>query len=104
MSAFEITVILFCVFMAISVLCYIDAKYQWRFVDWLNGRCANPFIHSPSEYSAHDTGFATDTDKSAKHHKDKDALIASLQERIEVLEAIVTEPSYELNKKINALK
>lgn len=104
MSAFEITVILFCVFMALSLLCYIDAKYQWRFVDWLNGRCANPFIQSSKDYSVCDTGFATDVESSSKRHIDKDALISSLQERIEVLEAIVTEPSYELNKKINALK
>jgi hypothetical protein len=53
--------------------CYLDAKFQWRLNDWMNGKCSNPFI-------------------------------ASNATTIETLEAIVTEPAYELNKKINALK
>jgi hypothetical protein len=34
---------------------------------------------------------------------DKDLLIQQLTERVQILEQIVTEPSYELNKKLNQL-
>lgn len=69
--------------------CYLDAKYQWRINDWMNGQCSNPFATTSSLRA------------DIKH---KDNHIAQLQARIETLEAIVTEPAYELNKKINALK
>lgn len=69
--------------------CYLDAKYQWRLNDWMNGRCNNPFASASS--------LRADI-------KTKDEHIAQLQTRIETLEAIVTEPAYELNQKINALK
>lgn len=68
---------------------YLDAKYQWRLNDWMNGQCNNPFVSSAS--------LRADI-------KQKDERIAQLQARIETLEAIVTEPAYELNQKINALK
>lgn len=69
--------------------CYLDAKYQWRLNDWMSGQCSNPFVTASS--------LRADI-------KDKDEHIAQLQARIEILEAIVTEPAYELNKKINALR
>lgn len=69
---------------------YIDAKYQYRFTDWFNGRCVNPFLKSNGA--------------SSQTMKEKDQKIAELTERIQVLEKIVTEPAYELNQKINALK
>ena len=25
---------------------YLDAKFQWRLNDWMNGTCSNPFIAS----------------------------------------------------------
>ena len=71
--------------------CYLDAKFQWRLNDWMNGKCSNPFI-------------ASNATIQAQKIKEKDAQIEKLMERIEPLEAIVTEPAYELNKKINALK
>ena len=69
---------------------YLDAKFQWRLNDWLQGTCSNPFIQS-------------ETQQLNEALKQKDAQIATLIERVETLETIVTEPSYELNKKINAL-
>ena len=70
---------------------YLDAKYQWRLNDWFSGRCTNPFIVS---------------EKSALRQQlaDKDEKIDALSKRIATLEAIVTEPAYELKQKINALK
>lgn len=69
---------------------YLDAKFQWRLNDWLQGTCNNPFIQSEKK-------------QLNEALKQKDAQIATLIERVETLETIVTEPSYELNKKINAL-
>jgi hypothetical protein len=69
---------------------YLDAKFQWRLNDWLQGTCSNPFIQSEKQ-------------QLNEALKQKDAQIATLIERVETLETIVTEPSYELNKKINAL-
>ena len=70
---------------------YLDAKFQWRLNDWMNGECSNPFVKSV-------------TDKQQQRLEEKDAQIEALMARIETLETIVTEPAYELNKKINALK
>lgn len=70
---------------------YLDARYHWRLNDWINGSCRNPFgdaLASPAQ----------------RLLEDKDQQIARLVERVNTLEAIVTEPAYELNKKINALK
>ena len=69
---------------------YLDAKFQWRLNDWMNGECSNPFVKNV-------------TDKQQRL-KEKDAQIEALMARIETLETIVTEPAYELNKKINSLK
>ena len=72
------------------IACYLDAKFQWRLNDWMNGLCDNPFISSE-----------TKTLKACIQEKDEK--IDALTQRIETLEAIVTEPAYELNKKITAL-
>ncbi|WP_334030683.1 MULTISPECIES: hypothetical protein [Alteromonas] len=69
---------------------YLDAKFQWRLNDWMNGKCSNPFIASKAALQQ-------------QRIQEKDAQIEALMARIETLEAIVTEPAYELNKKINAL-
>lgn len=80
-----IFVALFVVFGGLTLLAsYLDAKHQWRLNDWLNGRCSNPFQRRPAD--------------RARQQRDQ------LTARVEALEAIVTEPAYELNKKINALK
>ncbi|GEA08807.1 hypothetical protein KUL42_35680 [Alteromonas sp. KUL42] len=70
--------------------CYLDAKFQWRLNDWMSGECSNPFIKSKA-------------DLHQQKLDEKDAQIEKLMRRIETLETIVTEPAYELNKKINAL-
>ncbi|WP_026376112.1 hypothetical protein [Aestuariibacter salexigens] len=69
--------------------CWADSRYGLRFVDWFNGKCENPF----SQHQA----------AEAEKVRNKDAYIKTLEERIQVLEKIVTEPAYELNKKINQL-
>ena len=66
--------------------CYLDARFQWRLNDWMNGKCSNPFVANNAEHH-----------KRAKQKKDEH--IEMLEQRIETLEAIVTEPAYELNKK-----
>ncbi|MDF2179679.1 hypothetical protein P2G88_15620 [Aliiglaciecola sp. CAU 1673] len=65
-------------------LSWLDHKYNVRLTDWLNGKTDNPFKPRRSI--------------SQVGHME------GLRERIEILEKIVTEPAYELNKKINALK
>ncbi|MEG3767132.1 hypothetical protein [Alteromonas sp. 14N.309.X.WAT.G.H12] len=70
---------------------YLDAKFQWRLNDWISGSCSNPFIASKA------------TQQQQLIEK-KDKQIAAFVERVETLEAIVTQPAYELNEKINALK
>lgn len=70
-------------------LAYIDHKYRFRLLDWMNGEVDNPF--SKKEQA---------TNKSIDQ---KDKEIASLKKRIEVLEKVVTEPAYELNQKLNKL-
>jgi uncharacterized small protein (DUF1192 family) len=54
----------------------------------MNGACSNPFVKA---------------NKQSSKLNDKDATIAELKERIAVLEKVVTEPAYELNKKLNQL-
>ena len=69
--------------------CWADSRYGLQFVAWFNGKCDNPFISR---------------DKPAPQaDNEKDAYIKTLEQRIQVLEKIVTEPAYELNKKINQL-
>ncbi|MBQ4829307.1 hypothetical protein J8L84_08455 [Alteromonas sp. MMG017] len=70
---------------------YLDAKFQWRLNDWMSGTCSNPFIASKA------------TQQQQQLIEKKDKQIAALLERVETLEAIVTQPAYELNQKINAL-
>lgn len=72
------------------LLAWLDNKHNWRLIDWFNGRCDNPFkAAQPSQFE--------------RQIKDKEAKIAELTERVQVLERIVTEPAHELNKKINNL-
>jgi protein-arginine kinase activator protein McsA len=88
MDPIKITLVL-SIFVALSLaICWLDYKKSWQLNDWIHGRCSNPFKHNG---------------KSPKSEGDKDALIQQLTERVQVLEKIVTEPSYELNKKLNQL-
>ena len=69
---------------------WLDNKHNWQLVAWFNGENVNPFKggHNMSQ---------------PKELAEKDKQIDNLKERIQVLEKIVTEPAYELNKKINQL-
>jgi hypothetical protein len=88
MDPLKITLILSIVAIISLAICWIDHKNNWQLADWLNGRCGNPF---------------TQTQQATKSLNDKELLIQQLTERVQVLEKIVTEPSYELNKKLNNL-
>ncbi|WJG09368.1 hypothetical protein [Aliiglaciecola sp. LCG003] len=69
---------------------WLDKQHNWKLVDWFNGKTSNPFKASQkAQYEA--------------TIDEKDQQIHDLKERVQVLEKIVTEPAYELNKKINAL-
>jgi len=74
---------------AISLtVCWLDHKNNWQLANWINGRCSNPF---------------TQTQRNIQSQDDKDLRIQKLTERVQILEKIVTDPSYELNQKINQL-
>lgn len=69
-------------------IAWLDFKNNWDLTGWLCGRCQNPFV----------------TDKNNRESsQQKDRTIVELKERVQILEKIVTEPAYELNKKINNL-
>ena len=74
---------------------YMDKKYNLSVIDWLNGECSTPFITT-------NTTQQVASEKAEKAEKQQEIYL--LEERIQVLERIVTEPAYELNKKLNALK
>lgn len=76
-----------------AALHYVDARYNLRLVAWMNGETNNPFSAKSIQDNSH----------VPSAEKDKDELIERLQARVEVLEKVVTEPAYELNKKINQL-
>ena len=73
------------VFSIAVLVCYLDARFGWQFAAWLNGQASSPF-----------STVQTRTDN-------KDTEIKELKERVSVLEALVTDQSYELNQKINRL-
>jgi len=65
---------------------YFDAKYGWQFVPWLSGHTASPFLSAPQKPPSADQ-----------------SEITALKARIETLETIVTDQTFELNQKINRL-
>lgn len=87
MSAFHITLLVIGSVSLYLAAAWLDSQKNWKLVDWFNGKTDNPFI--------------SDQAQATINTKDKE--IKELKERIQVLEKIVTEPAYELNKKINAL-
>lgn len=88
MDPIKIILILMLIAAISLAVCWLDYKNNWQLADWINGRCSNPF---------------TQTQESPKSQNDKDLLIKQLTERVQTLEKIVTEPSYELNQKLNQL-
>ena len=69
---------------------WLDNKHNWQLIAWFNGKNVNPFRPNPNILAQREIA-------------QKDQQIEALKERIQVLEKIVTEPAYELNKKINQL-
>jgi hypothetical protein len=88
MDPLKITIILSIIAALSLAVCWLDYKKGWQLADWINGRCNNPFVQK------------LETNQT---QNEKDLLIKQLTERIQVLEKIVTEPAYELNKKLNQL-
>ena len=82
---------LFCI-MTLLAICFIDAKYNLKLIDWMGGKATNPFDRST---------FVNNSPEGARTAEQE--AIAELRKRIEVLEKIVTEPAYELNQKLNKL-
>ncbi|MFT2092787.1 hypothetical protein [Paraglaciecola sp. 2405UD69-4] len=93
MDPLKITVVLSSIALASLAICWLDYKKGWQLADWLNGRCSNPFIQANLSHKT----------ESGPSNDEKDALILELKERVQILEKIVTEPAYELNKKLNEL-
>ncbi|MDC8829227.1 hypothetical protein [Alteromonas gilva] len=90
MTTLEITLLVLTM-LAAGLFChYLDAKYNWQLSAWFYGKPVNPF-------DARQTVQATPA-------ASKDAEIASLKARIATLEAIVTEPAFELNQQLNQLR
>jgi hypothetical protein len=88
MDPLKVTILLSTIAAISLTVCWLDHKKGWQLADWINGRCSNPF---------------TQTQKAKQKLDDKDLLIQQLTERVQILEQIVTQPSYELNQKLNQL-
>ncbi|MCW8093363.1 hypothetical protein [Alteromonas sp. ASW11-130] len=87
MSGLLILFIIVAIFGSMLAAHYVDAKWNCNFFAWLNGENVNPFQPKQSLH------------KRTSHSENIDAL----KSRIETLETIVTEPAYELNRKLNQL-
>jgi hypothetical protein len=86
-------IVLICVIFSLYIFgLYIDKQYNLRVIDWFNGKSATPFSKTKENP-------VVKTEQA-----DKVEEIKILKARIEVLERIVTEPAFELNQKLNALK
>ena len=88
MDPLKFTLILSIIAVISLAVCWLDHKNNWQLADWLNGRCSNPF---------------SQTQKTTPSQDEKNLLIQQVTERVQILEKIVTEPSYELNQKLNQL-
>ena len=65
------------------VASWFDAQKGWNLTGWMAGKTHSPFLIRRDFVQA---------------SSEKDKTIEELKERIQVLERIVTEPSYELNR------
>lgn len=92
MTNLEITLLMSVVFSLYVFGLYIDKQYNLRVIDWLNGNSDTPFAKQ-------EEAKLTSSERAQKIEE-----ITALKARIEVLEKIVTEPAFELNQKLNALK
>jgi|GEM_PF-190044 len=137
MANYQIFLFIGGILAAYACLYYVDNRFGWRCIDWLNGIADNPFersmggkggdyryqtarkasttdtlntssVSSENASAANSKGFNAGN-RMEEPHADSHILVTQtewtgLQERIQTLEKIVTEPAYELNKKINALR
>lgn len=94
MTPIELTLLFGALFSLYVLVAWLDHKFNWQFANWLNGKCDNPF-----GTKAHQSL----SQNQSQQIQEKNQKIAELTERVQVLERIVTEPAYELNKKINQL-
>ncbi|MBT1063928.1 hypothetical protein KJY73_10110 [Bowmanella sp. Y26] len=85
-------ILLFVGLLAASLFGYwLDHRNGWNLMAWLSGEASSPFA-------------AKGTKQQRCADKEKDEKIQQLQERIQILERIVTEPAYELNQELYKLK
>lgn len=92
MTNLEIILIICVIFSLYVFGLYVDKQYNLRVIDWLNGNSSTPFSKTQESQAVN----------IAQNEKSEE--IKVLKARIEVLEKIVTEPAFELNQKLNALK
>nr|WP_136250524.1 hypothetical protein [Ningiella ruwaisensis] len=90
------------IFMLIGLLwlsfALLDAKYNLRLLSWINGETKHPFRSE----GFHKSKMKSFDSKSQKEEALQDEIL-KLKERIQVLEKIVSEPSYELKKEFDKL-
>jgi hypothetical protein len=108
MIDYKVIMLLSLMIAAFLSLAYIDSKYKLNFIAWMNGEKSSPFSDAKKISSyAWSSSFIDQTDESecALSHENKalKSEVEILRERVQVLEKIVTEPSYELNQKLNQL-
>lgn len=99
MEIFVVVFVIFTVFSLTVVSHWVDNKYNLQMVKWLNCEVSSPFKDEGHRQHAafRDSYYRTDTKTSeAKEHDE-------LRQRIENLEKIVTDSSWELNQKIKNL-
>lgn len=87
MTTLTISLLVMALLSGYLLLCWLDNKYQWKLIAWFNAEVDNPF----------DCKTTTQT-------QEKDRQIQQLQERIQVLETLVTDPAWELQQKIRQLE
>ena len=88
MEPIKITILLSSIALIALAVYWLDYKKGWQIADWINGRCS----HKKEKKN-----------QAKQDQHTKDFIIQPLTERVQVLEKIVTEPSYELNQKLNQL-
>lgn len=87
MTTLTISLLIMTLLSGYLMICWLDNKYQWKLVAWFNAEVDNPF-----------------DSQATKQTQDKDRQIQQLQERIQVLEKLVTDPAWELQQKIRQLE
>ena len=95
MTGLELTFLFCAIFAVYAFGAYLDQRFNLRIVDWFNGESTTPMtkqMKTPPIGSSF-------TENTAQLTEMKE-----LKERIQILEKIVTEPAYELAKKLNSLQ